>query len=110
MTQIELVEHHEFPEDEYTKEAAVLLLEGKYRIGYTRKKLQNGGLFWSVVSSGARKNGEKVYIRGFEQDSKFVDRDIEKFLNERTWEGGSRSVHQKTSNRNEIDENERFPF
>jgi len=110
MTNIECVEHFDFPEDEYTKEAVILLLEGKYKIGYTRKKLPDGRLFWSVVSSGAKKDGKKLYIPGFEQDSKLVDRDIMKFLEKGDWEGKHRSVHAKPTSMSEVAENDGLPF
>ena len=47
----EFVSHESFTEDEYTKEAVVLCIEKKHRVTYVRKKMQNGGMFWDVIST-----------------------------------------------------------
>lgn len=91
MSKIEFISHDSFPEDEYTKELVYLCLETKYRIAYVRKKASNGGLFWSVASIGATRNGKKEYFPAFLQDSNFLEKDIKTFLDNRSWEG--RSVH-----------------
>lgn len=92
MSRIEFISHESFPEDEYTKELVYICLDGKYRVAYVRKKASNGGLFWSVVSAGMTKNGKKEYFPAFMQDSNFLEQDIKRFLDARSWEG--RSVHQ----------------
>lgn len=82
----EFISHESFPEDQYTKECVYLCLDGKYRIAYIRKVMQNGGMFWDVVSAGASKNGKKNYIKGFTCDSNFLREDILHYLESRSWE------------------------
>ena len=86
MSHIELVSHEEFPEDQYTKELAYLLIDGKYRVAYVRKKAKNGGQFWGVASVAVTKDGAKVYYESFMQDSTFLEKDIKSFLDKRSWE------------------------
>lgn len=86
MSKIEFVSHEAFPEDPYTKELVYLCLEGKYRIAYVRKQAKNGGMFWSVINASVIKEGMKVYYEAFLQDSSFLDKDIKKFLDDRSWE------------------------
>ena len=88
MSKIEFISHDSFPEDEYTKELVYICLEGKYRVAYVRKKSSNGGLFWSVASLGAKRNGVKEYFPAFLQDSNFMEKDIKEFLDKRKWESG----------------------
>lgn len=80
MSNFSLVSHEKFPEDQYTKELAYLLIDGKYRVAYVRKQSKTGGLFWDVASVGATKNGQKVYYETFLQDSAFLEKDIKRFL------------------------------
>jgi hypothetical protein len=86
MSIFEFVSHESFPEDEYTKEAVVLCIEKKHRITYIRKKTQNGGMFWDVISAAVKQNGEKKYLKSYSQDSNFLAEDIKNFLDNRTWE------------------------
>lgn len=86
MEQIKFVSHEVFPEDPYTKELVYLLLDGKYRVAYLRKQAKNGGLFWSAVTASVIKEGQKVFFEGFLQDSTFLEKDIKKFLEERSWD------------------------
>lgn len=86
MSGFEFVSHESFPEDEWIKEVVYLLLEGKFRVAYIRKKMKSGGLFWEVVTAGALKRGEKQWIKGFSQDSNFLREDIMHFLESRGWE------------------------
>jgi len=106
MTKIEFVSHDEFPEDEYTKELVYLSLDGKYRVAYIRKKMQNGGMFWSVASIGATRHGKKEFFPAFLQDSNFLEKDIKDFLEKRKWET---SVHKPTS-MSEVAEQSDLPF
>jgi len=92
MNRIEFVSHDSFPEDEYTKELVYLCLDGKYRVAYVRKKATNGGLFWSVASTGVKRNGQKEYFPAFLQDSNFLEKDIKEFLEKRKWEGSHGNV------------------
>lgn len=120
MSKIEFVSHEAFPEDEYTKELVYLALEGgKYRIAYVRKAAKNGGLFWSVASVGATRNGQKEFFPTFIQDSNFLEKDIKDFLDKRKWEG--RSVFTSTTppspaeafqprSMDEVASNEQLPF
>lgn len=82
----EFISHEAFPEDEYTKEGVVFCIEGKHRVTYIRKKMQSGGMFWDVLSTPVRKNGEKKYLKAYSQDSKFLQEDIKNFLEGRSWE------------------------
>jgi hypothetical protein len=86
MSGFEFVNHESFPEDEYTKEAVTLCFDGKYRVTYVRKKMQNGGLFWSEISVAVKVHGEKKYLKAFSQDSNFLQDDIRTFLDGRSWE------------------------
>lgn len=80
--------HESYPEDQFIAESLILCFEGKYRVAYVRKKMQNGGMFWDVISASARLNGEKKYIKSFSQDSNFLAEDIKHFLDNRGWEKG----------------------
>lgn len=86
MSMFSFVSHEKFPEDQFTKEIVYLLLEDKYRIAYVRKKMQNGGMFWDVMSIGVSKHGKKHYYKSFMQDSNFLAEDIKDFLEKRKWE------------------------
>jgi hypothetical protein len=86
MSNFEFVNHERFPEDQYIAEAVTICLDGKHRVTYIRKKMQNGGMFWDVISAAAKKNGEKKYLKGYSQDSAFLNEDIKNFLESRSWE------------------------
>ena len=83
--------HESFPDDNYIKEIAYLEFDDKYRIAYCRKVAKNGGLFWDVVSAGAIKDGSKKYFDSFMQDSSFLEKDIQTFLDKRSWESSVKS-------------------
>lgn len=112
MSKIEFISHDAFPEDEYTKEIVYLCLEGKYRIAYIRKASKNGGLFWSVASVGATRNGQKEFFPAFLQDSNFLEKDIKTFLDNRTWENRSAfaTSNPKTQFIDEVAQNDQIPF
>lgn len=86
MSNIKFVSHEEFPEDQYTKELVYLLIDDKYRVAYVRKQAKNGGQFWGVGSIAVTKDGVKTYYESFLQDSSFQEKDIKRFLEERSWE------------------------
>lgn len=86
MANIKFVSHEEFPEDQYTKELVYLLIDDKYRVAYVRKSAKNGGQFWGVPSVSVTKDGVKTYFECFLQDSSFLEKDIKRFLDERSWE------------------------
>jgi hypothetical protein len=92
MSVFEFVSHESYPEDQYTLESVVLCLEGKYRVTYVRKKMQSGAMYWDVISTAVKHNGDKKYLRSFSQDSNFLAEDIKHFLEKRSWEEG-RSVY-----------------
>jgi hypothetical protein len=50
--------------------------------------MQNGGMFWDVISAAVKQHGEKKYLKGFSQDSNFLNEDIKAFLESRSWEKG----------------------
>lgn len=83
---IKFVSCERFPEDQYIKELAYLLLDDKFRVGYIHKQAKNGGMFWSVMTAAITKDGSKNYYESFMQDSAFLEKDIKKFLEERSWE------------------------
>jgi hypothetical protein len=91
--------HESYPEDKFILESLTLCFEGKYRVAYLRKKMQNGGMFWDVISASVSINGEKKYLKAFAVDSNFLADDIKHFLESRGWEkGGSVAQnHQKTN-------------
>jgi hypothetical protein len=97
MSAFDFVSHESYPEDEYTKEAVTLCFDKKFRVTYVRKKMQNGGMFWDVISAAVKLNGEKKYLKSFSQDSNFLHEDIKHFLDSRGWETGNRggSVAEK---------------
>jgi len=86
MSNFSFVSYEEFVEDLYTKEIVYLLFENKYRVAYVRKIAKNGGMFWDVASIGVTKDGTKKYFEAFLQDSSFLDKDIKRFLEDRSWE------------------------
>src|SRR5580693_5380575 len=90
MSAFEFISHESFPEDQYIAEAVVICLEGKYRVTYIRKKMQNGGMFWDVISAAVKHLGEKKYLKSYSQDSNFLAEDIKHFLESRSWEKGGR--------------------
>lgn len=85
MSQITFVSHHSFPEDQYVKELVYLCIDDKYRVAYVRRQAKTGGMFWSVPSFSATKDGVKEYFECFLQDSSFLEKDIKRFLEERPW-------------------------
>lgn len=110
MSKIEFVSSEKFPEDEYTKEIVYLCLEGKFRVAYVRKSAKNGGMFWSVASIGATKNGKKEFYEAFIQDSNFVEKDIKNFLDSRAWESKSIQQAYQPRSMDEVAEGGDLPF
>jgi len=103
MSVFSFVSHEKFPEDQFTKEIVYLCFENKYRIGYVRRKFQNGGMAWDVMSAGIQKHGKKHYYKAFMQDSNFLTEDIKDFLDKRKWETTSfTSQNQKKEDSDEI--------
>ena len=94
MSAFEFISYEKFPEDQYTKEAVCLCFEGKYRVMYIRKKMQNGGMFWDVIGGAVMKDGEKKYLKSFSQDSNFLAEDIKHFLESRSWEKGTKKKEE----------------
>ncbi len=86
--------HEAYPEDQFVAESLVLCFDGKYRVTYVRKKMQNGGMFWGEISASVKQHGEEKYLKSFSQDSNFLAEDIKAFLDNRSWEKGGR-VAQK---------------
>jgi hypothetical protein len=86
MRRFEFVSQESFPEDEYTKEAVVICVDGNHRVTYVRRKVPNGGMFWDVLSTAVKLNGEKKYLKAYAQDSSFLQEEIKNFLEARSWE------------------------
>ena len=86
MEEIDFVSSEKFSDDAYVHEIVYLCFEKKYRVAYVRKKAKSGGMFWSVMSAGVTKNGEKKYFESFLQDSIFLEKEIKKFLDDRSWD------------------------
>ena len=103
MNAFEFVNHESFPEDEYTKEAVVLCREKRHRVTYVRKKLQSGAMFWDVVSAAVKQNGEKKYLKSYQQDSNFLHEDIKSYLEGRAWEKGSKGGGHIAESKSEED-------
>lgn len=82
------ISHEAYPEDQYVSESVLFAIDGKHRVTYVRKKMQNGAMFWDVVSTGVKYRGEKKYLKGYSQDSNFLREDIMRFLDQRSWEKG----------------------
>ena len=80
--------HEKYPEDPYIAESVTLCFDGRYRVVYIRKKMQNGGMFWGEISASVKSKGEKKYLKSFSQDSNFLAEDIKHFLDNRIWEKG----------------------
>ena len=95
MSNFDFVSHERFPEDPYIVEAVILCLDGKHRVTYIRKKMKNGGMFWDVISVGAKQNGETKYLKSYSQDSNFLREDIMHFLDSRSWEHGKVAVRHE---------------
>jgi hypothetical protein len=94
MYSFDFVSHESYPEDQYIVEAVVLCLDKKHRVTYIRKKMQNGGMFWDVISAAVKKHGEKKYLKSYSQDSNFLHEDIKHFLESRNWEKGGSIANQ----------------
>jgi len=115
MINFEFVSHESYPEDAYIAESATLCFDGKFRVTYIRKKMQNGGMFWGEISASVSKNGEKKYLKSFSQDSNFLAEDVKSFLEKRLWEsksnaqGGDRSG-EEIKKQNENIQNDELPF
>lgn len=92
MSNIKFVSYESFPEDQYTKELVYLCLDDKYRVAYVRKSAKHGGMFWSVVSLGVSKDSSKKYYESFMIDSSFLEKDIQTFLENRSWQKGSQVI------------------
>lgn len=97
MSIFDFVSHDSYPQDQYIAESVTLCFDGKYRVTYVRKKMQNGGLFWAEISAAVSKNGEKKYLKSFSQDSNFLAGDIKDFLDGRKWEKAGGHVARNQS-------------
>jgi hypothetical protein len=86
MSAFDFISHESFPEDPYIAEAVVFCIDGKHRVTYVRKKMQNGGMFWDVISASVKQFGEKKFLKSYSQDSNFLAEDIKHFLQSRSWE------------------------
>jgi hypothetical protein len=106
----DFVSHDEFPEDKYIKEVVYLCLDGKHRVGYVKKIMQNGGMFWDVISTSATKGESRVNLKGYITDSNFLHEDIMHFLKTRGWEKGVRAVPEQAVRREEVAPNGDLPF
>lgn len=89
--------HEMYPEDQFVAESVTLCFDGKYRVVYLRKKMQNGGMFWDVMSASVKFHGEKKYLKAFSQDSNFLSEDIKHFLDNRGFEKEVASVKSSDS-------------
>lgn len=95
MSTFDFVNHESFPEDPYISEAVTLCFDKKYRVTYVRKKMKNGGMFWSEISAAVIANGEKKFLKSFAQDSNFLEGDIKAFLDNREWKSKGGQVASK---------------
>lgn len=95
MNAFDFVNHETYPDDKFIAESVTLSLEGKYRVVYVRKVMQNGGKFWDEVSCSVAQHGEKKYLKAWKADSNFLRDDIMAYLDSRGWEKGG-SVAKKS--------------
>ena len=107
MSAFDFVSHEKFLEDPYIAEAVTLCFDGKYRVTYIRKKMQNGGMFWSEINASVKQHGDKKYLKSFTLDSNFLNEDVKTFLDNRSWE---KSVHRGGYIAEKSKENEEIPF
>lgn len=109
MSVFEFVNHDSYPEDQYIAESCTLCFDGKYRVTYVRKKMQDGGMFWAEISASVKKHGEKKYLRSFSQDSNFLQEDIKSFLDGRQWERGVHGAYKPASG-GKVAQSDEVPF
>lgn len=114
MSNFEFVSHESYPEDQYVAESAVICIDGKHRVTYLRKKLQNGGMFWDVLSASVKYRGEKKFLKAYSQDSNFLYEDIKHFLEGRSWEKSvgspAKSVQNPTTSNQNYEVQQDIPF
>lgn len=109
MNEFEFLGHEDTPLDDYTKEIATFRINVPVDVPYFRKKNKDNGLFWAVGSVGVNKNGKKEYIDAATQDSKFLEKKIKAFLEERSWEKNKSVFNEKPKSMDEV-ANDRPPF
>lgn len=102
MSAFDFVNHEEYPEDQYIAESVTICLEGKYRLTYVRKKMQNGGMYWDSMTASVKQFGEKKYLKSFSCDSNFLHEDIKAFLENREWERGAGAARIKSRTNDEM--------
>lgn len=83
---IQFISHEFYPDDQYVKESCTLTVDGAQRFTYVRKISKNGALWWSCINASVNFNGKKKYIDSIEWDSNFLAKDIEAFLEARSWD------------------------
>ena len=117
MSKFEFVSHDAFPADKYTREIVYLEINVPVRIAYVRKEATKGGLFWSVASVGAERDGKKEFFPAAIQDSNFLEKEIKKFLDDRVWERGQSALphsptpnYEKPHSMDEIASQDELPF
>lgn len=86
MSNFEFVSCERCEEGNYVKEVAYIQLEGKYRVGFVHKIMQNGAHFWDVMGTSVTENGEKKYFKSFRFSDNFLYEDIINYLKSRKWE------------------------
>jgi hypothetical protein len=98
---IKLISHHYCPEDQYTKEIAILELPLKdgsaMRFVYVRKEIKSGGMFWGPLNCSVMIDGQKQHFKSPMFDSNFLEQDIKEFLNSRQWEKATPKIAQMDS-------------
>jgi hypothetical protein len=94
MNNFEFISHETYPEDEYTREIAIFRLKVPTDVIYCRKKTKDGSYFWTQATVSVTKNGRKEFLDAFAQDSKFLEKDIKSFLENKKWLAGQ-SVSMK---------------
>lgn len=80
-----LISHNVCPDDQYTKEIAVIEItlkdDSKQRFVYVRKEMKIGGMYWGPLFCSVMINGEKQSFKSPQFDSSFLEQDIKTFLN-----------------------------
>ncbi len=80
MSNIELISYKEYPQDQYTKAIATIMIDGKHVVSYAKKATKTGNEFWTSATHNVMDNGEKVYVDGYLNESRSMGKQIMDFV------------------------------
>lgn len=69
MNNFEFISYKIFPEDQYIEAMARVRVDRKHVYHFVKKKLKDGGIFWTRASHAVVENGEKKYFKDYMSDS-----------------------------------------